>query len=121
MIGRSLLILTFVAFMAGLGGCKKDSSNPMAPPAPAPKAGATAAVSIANFAFGPASLTVAKGTTVTWTNTDAAAHTSTSDNGAWDTGSLAKGASGSFTFTTAGTYPYHCTFHSQMTATIVVQ
>jgi plastocyanin len=85
----------------------------------APAQDATA-VSIANFAFQPASLQVAVGATVTWTNADSTAHTVTSDTGAFDSGPLAPGASFSQTFTTAGTFTYHCQIHPFMTATIVV-
>jgi plastocyanin len=79
-----------------------------------------AAVSIANFAFQPASLQIAAGTTVTWTNADSTAHTVTSDNGAFDSGPLAPGASFTQTFDTPGTYTYHCQIHPFMTATIIV-
>src|SRR4051812_40386937 len=51
-----------------------------------------AAVSIANFAFQPASLQIAAGSSVTWTNADSTAHTVTSDSGAFDSGQLAPGA-----------------------------
>jgi len=87
----------------------------------APKAGAqgTAAVTIANFAFSPASLTVDTGTTVTWTNQDSAPHTATGDT--FDTGELAQGASGSATFDTEGTFDYICTIHPDMMGSIVVQ
>ena len=79
-----------------------------------------AAVTIVDFAFQPASLEVTAGTTVTWTNSGAAPHTVTADNGAFDSGRLAPGASFSQTFDAAGTVMYHCEIHSQMTGTIVV-
>jgi len=78
------------------------------------------AVSIANFAFQPASLQIAAGSSVTWTNSDSTAHTVTSDTGAFDSGQLAPGASFTQTFMTPGTYTYHCQIHPFMTATIVV-
>jgi len=77
-------------------------------------------VSIVDFAFNSASLTVAVGDTVTWTNTGKTAHTSTADNGAWDSGTLQPGASFSHTFTTAGTFSYHCNIHPFMMAMITV-
>lgn len=79
-----------------------------------------AAVSISGFAFGPNALEVPAGTTVTWTNNDGPSHTVTADDGAFDSGSLGTGATYSFTFDTPGTYTYHCTFHQNMTATVVV-
>lgn len=90
-------------------------------PDPPARAAGTAAVTIQGFAFSPATLQVAPGTTVTWTNRDAATHTVTSDTGAWpDSGGIATGGTFSYTFTAAGTYPYHCAIHPMMTATIVV-
>jgi amicyanin len=85
-----------------------------------PARGATHAVAIADFAFGPATLTITVGDTVTWTNEDAVVHTATSVNGAFDSGDLEQGASYSLTFTTPGTYDYLCTPHPSMTGRIVV-
>jgi plastocyanin len=79
-----------------------------------------AAVTIVDFAFQPASLEVPAGSTVTWTNSDAATHTVTDDSGAFDSGRLAPGASFSQTLDTAGTFTYHCEIHPQMVGTIVV-
>jgi plastocyanin len=84
----------------------------MAPPA--------AAVTIQNFAFSPASVTVPTGTTVTWTNRDSAPHQVGSDTGAFQGGALGTGASYSFTFTTPGTFPYHCVIHPSMHGTVTV-
>jgi plastocyanin len=78
------------------------------------------AVTIVDFAFQPASLEIPAGTTMTWTNSGAATHTATADNGAFDSGRLAPGASFSQTFNSAGTFTYHCEIHPQMTGTIVV-
>jgi amicyanin len=85
-----------------------------------PARGATHTVAIADFAFGPATLTITVGDTVTWTNEDAVVHTATSVNGAFDSGDLEQGASYSLTFTTPGTYDYLCTPHPSMTGRIVV-
>jgi plastocyanin len=78
------------------------------------------AVTISNFAFQPASLQIAAGSSVTWTNQDSTAHTVTSDSGAFDSGQLAPGATFNQTFMTPGTFTYHCQIHPFMTATIVV-
>lgn len=89
----------------------------------APAAGAqgqTMTVSIEDFFFSPANMTVAPGTTVTWVNNGQAPHTSTADDGTWDSGTLQPGESFSFTFNQAGTYIYHCTIHPNMTGTITV-
>jgi plastocyanin len=78
-------------------------------------------VGIANFAFEPADVTAAVGQTITWTNSDSAAHTATLDNNACDTGSIAKDASAGLVFDAPGTYAYHCKIHPNMTGTITIQ
>ncbi len=78
-------------------------------------------VTIANFAFSPDTLTVTKGTTVTWQNSDAVTHTATADGGSFDTGHIASGASGSATFNTVGTFAYSCAIHPSMHGVIKVQ
>lgn len=77
-------------------------------------------VSIKNFAFSVTSLSIAKGTTVTWTNNDAATHTVTADDGSFDSGNIPTGGTFSHTFTTAGTVAYHCTIHTGMKANVVI-
>ncbi|HEY6013696.1 MAG TPA: plastocyanin/azurin family copper-binding protein, partial [Candidatus Limnocylindrales bacterium] len=61
------------------------------------------------------------GDTITWTNNDTAGHTVTVDNqSSCDTNTIAGGATGSLTFTVAGTYAFHCKIHSSMKGTITV-
>ena len=83
-------------------------------------AAADMAITIQGFAFSPATITVPVGTKVTWTNKDPAAHTVTSDTGAFDSKNLTTGATFSFTFNQAGSFAYHCAIHPRMVATIVV-
>jgi plastocyanin len=78
-------------------------------------------VTIAGFAFSPATVTVSVGDTVTWTNNDGVAHTATANNGAFDTDNIAGGDSDSVTFDSAGTFAYHCEIHPAMTGTVVVE
>ena len=56
---------------------------------------------------------------MTWTNRDVAPHTATADGGAFDSGRLDQGKAYGRTFATPGTFPYHCTFHPNMKATVV--
>lgn len=77
-------------------------------------------VSIMDFAFSPSDLTINVGDTVTWTNNDGAFHTTASDTGVWSSGDLLMGQTFSFTFMSAGQFPYHCGRHSFMTANITV-
>jgi plastocyanin len=70
----------------------------------------TVVVHIRNFSFG-SPLTVSPGTTVQWVNDDKMAHTVTADDGTFDSGSLAPGATFTTTFNMAGDYAYYCRFH----------
>lgn len=116
-IFKSLII--FAALMIVISGCKSSTSDPYGGNTPPPKVTPNT-IAISGFKFSPASLTVAKGTTITWTNDDTAIHTATSDDGSWNTGDIAQGVSKSITFNTAGTFAYHCARHSSMKATIIV-
>jgi amicyanin len=78
-------------------------------------------VKIDNFSFGPASLTVAVGTTVTWTNRDDIPHTVVSDDKAFKSKVLDTDEKFSYTFTKPGTYGYFCSIHPKMTGKVVVQ
>jgi plastocyanin len=83
---------------------------------------AKAEVTIDNFSFNPQSLTVAIGTTVTWTNKDDVPHTVVSDDKAtFRSKALDTDEHFSFTFTKAGTYSYFCSVHPKMTGEIVVK
>jgi YVTN family beta-propeller protein len=93
-------------------------SAPIASTSAAPTSEST--VSIAQFAFAPATLTVRVGQTITFTNRDSVAHTTTSPGGGWDSGPLAPGASYTVTPQQPGTYGYHCSIHPFMTGTVVV-
>jgi plastocyanin len=127
-----LAALIFPAILV-LAACSGSSTKaPTAPPSTAPPPAASAApsaappaatgsaVSIAGFAFAPAALTISVGTTVTWTNNDSASHTVTADDGSFKSGTLANGATFSQTFSTPGTFAYHCGIHASMTGTITV-
>ena len=92
---------------------------------PSPLPSGTVGVTIQDFTFSPASLTIKAGTSVRWTNNGPSAHTTVSDMGAWSSGVLSPPGSGGgvyggggsaggtfeFTFMQPGTYPYHCAIH----------
>ena len=103
--------------------CSFRPAPPMRAP-PVPPAGHVAAraasVTVANMAFSPASVTVGLGEPVTWTFQDATSHTSTSDQGFWNSGTKSGGATYSRTFTSAGTFAYHCTIHPMMRGKVAV-
>jgi LPXTG-motif cell wall-anchored protein len=77
-------------------------------------------VTISDFQFTPATITIHVGDTVTWTNHGPSAHTATANDGSFNTGVLQKGHSASHTFTTAGTFTYICQIHPFMHGTVVV-
>jgi plastocyanin len=107
-------------------GCGNSTGNASAPPkstsTPATPASGGSAVSISNFKFAPASLTVKSGAKVTVTNEDSTAHTATADDGkSFDTGPLNQGSSQTISVSKPGSYAYHCSIHPFMKGTIVVQ
>ena len=77
-------------------------------------------VTIDNFTFSPASLTVKVGTTVTWKNHDDIPHTVVSA-GKFRSKTLDTDDGFSFTFTAAGDYKYFCSLHPHMTGMIKVE
>jgi plastocyanin len=81
----------------------------------------TSAVTIDNFSFSPASITVPAGTTLTWTNHDDIPHTVVSDDQKFKSKALDTDDKFSFTFTEPGTYSYFCSIHPKMVAKVVVE
>jgi plastocyanin len=80
------------------------------------------AVTIQNFSFTPKVTTITVGSTITWTNNDSTVHTITSNDSSFTSSAvISPGQSYSYTFTNAGTYNYHCSLHTSMTGTVVVQ
>jgi plastocyanin len=113
----SLTILGAVLmFISCSSSSNPTSSNGGGNPMPGPNA-----VSIVNFAFSPSNLPIKTGTKVTWTNNGSVSHTVTSDNGAFtSSGSISPGSIYEVTFSSAGTFHYHCSIHPSMTGTITV-
>jgi plastocyanin len=110
--GLATLVLIAMLLFTG-------SSNVMAntdqPPATA------AEVKIDNFSFGPQTVTVPVGATVTWTNRDDIPHTVVSTDGVFKSKVRDTDEKFSYTFSKAGTYPYFCSIHPKMTGRVVVQ
>lgn len=83
---------------------------------------ATETVTINNYTFVPATITVHPGDTVTWTNQDSIPHTATSlDGKSFDSGAIDPGSSWSFVFAKAGNYNYRCEIHPDMRGTVSVK
>lgn len=82
------------------------------PAAEAPPAGEVT-ITMANFAYQPNNITVAKGTTVTWVNSDQVRHSATAADGTFDTALFDPNGQASVTFDTPGTYLYYCLLHGE--------
>jgi plastocyanin len=110
-----------IAMALALVACSASSAPTVpATAAPAASGAAGSVVTIADFAFAPTAITVAIGTTVTWTNSDTAGHTVTADDGSFGSDRLGTGATFSQTFARAGTFAYHCSIHASMKGTVTV-
>ena len=128
LIGGACLVLA----LGTMGACSKStpsstgSNSPGAPASPVPSPDAS--VSVVSDpstvgAFSPAAVSIKAGQTVQWTFKDANPHTVTADDNSFTSSpaGLTGNATYRHTFTTAGTYAYHCAIHPQMKATITVQ
>lgn len=131
------LLLAAALLAAACGGSASPtpsgnaSADPSGEASPASSAGAAACqpapqgtvpaatVTIRDFAYSPATVTVKAGDAVAWTNADASTHTATTTDGGCDTKSIAKGATVSLVFPEPGTYEYHCAIHATMPTAIV--
>ena len=101
------------ALLGGLAADERSSG--------APAAGARHTVAIDALAFTPSQLSVRPGERVTWINRDPFPHTATADGGAFDSKEIAPGASFTYVAAAPGEYPYRCTLHPTMRATLVVE
>nr|WP_253869828.1 cupredoxin family copper-binding protein [Mycobacterium sp. 1164966.3] len=77
-------------------------------------------VNIDDFAFVPLTLTVAAGTTVTWTNHDEEPHTVAASDGSFRSPGMGTGGTFSHTFAAPGKFDYICSIHPMMHGTVVV-
>lgn len=118
---KFILLVTLLLTTTLLAGCNIYGSKQSDPSTTAPVS--TNSVSIKSFAFNPASITVAKGTTVTWTHDDGAPHTVTTTQAtvSFDSGNMSKGSTFTQTFDTPGTYEYKCSIHPSMKGKVIVE
>ena len=111
---RNIALSITICFIIGivfLAGCTQQQTPPST----------TNTVTIKNFAFDPATLTVSVGTNVTWINEDSVNHIVKSDTDVFESASLSSGQSFTHTFTTIGTYNYTCSIHPSMHGKIIVE
>ena len=78
-------------------------------------------VVIREFAFDPDTLTVTVNTIVRWTNREMVLHSTTADDGAWESPLIEPGKSYSRRFGQPGIYPYYCTPHPFMRGVVIVE
>lgn len=134
MIDRRLTALALSATLAlALAACSAGGATTapsVGSPSEAPSAAtggacspstapATVSVTISGFAF-PGTIEAKVGDVIGFTNEDGAPHSATLDDGTCTTENLGKGATGSLVFSAAGSYPFHCKIHPDMTGTIEI-
>ena len=117
---RMSLILLLAGMSVAGCGAEADSSGSGSGSAAAKPSGSVT-VDIKEFKYVPVRVEVARGGRIRWTNSDAAAHTSTADDRSFDTQTVSRGKSAMVSFSRAGTFAYHCDFHPFMKATVVVR
>ena len=125
LLAAALLVLVALAGCggsssgSGSSGSGSSGSGSSASGSGGSTSGSAVAVSLKDFAFDPAQIAVPVGGTVTFTNNDSTQHNVTGDT--WSSGPMDPGKTYSHTFTTAGTFPIHCSIHPSMTASVVVK
>ena len=114
-------VVIVIVIVVALSGCAEQESGSESQLSTVDDTVDGDSVDIKGFAYDSATITVSKGTTVTWTQHDSAAHTVTSVSGdVLDSQNLAKGETFSYTFDETGTFEYYCTIHPSMKGTVIV-
>lgn len=113
--GRIAIGLAGLTLLLALVGLRGE----LATAQPTAQASKAKTVSIKSFAFTPAALTIAKGTSVSFANGSAVGHTATR-NGSFDTGVIKPGKSALVRFAQKGTFAYHCEIHPLMRGKVIV-
>src|ERR1700741_3301696 len=121
-----LLATLFICIISiAILSCKSSSPySPTVPPPPPPTGFATDSINLSGLRYSPAIDTVHVGVPVKWKNNDGVNHTVNTDDGTTiASGNITPSSVFTFTFTTAGTYPYHCIYHGSMgmTGTLYVK
>jgi plastocyanin len=111
---RWLCVLAVAAAgMSGPAALRAQGTTAAVPP--------TIEVSIDNFTFAPAEITIAPGTTVRWVNHDDIPHTVVEAEKAFKSKVLDTDDSFSMTFTSSGSFAYFCSLHPHMTGKVIVR
>jgi len=116
------LFVVIAALVVGCGSGNDGAGRTSTDASGAGKSSEAKAVTIRDYTYEPATITVPQGTTVTFTNRDSTPHTATSkQSGLFESGSLATGKSGTVTLDESGSFAYYCLFHPFMKGTITVE
>ncbi|HET7484344.1 MAG TPA: cupredoxin family copper-binding protein [Solirubrobacterales bacterium] len=119
-VGAACLPLAVIAAL--LGGCGSNGGGTDQASLGSNGTQNAKAVTIQDYTYKPASITVPKGTTVVFTNRDSTPHTATSkEAGVFESGSIDTGKTGKITLEKTGTFSYYCVFHPFMKGTISVE
>ena len=101
-------------------GAPGATTSAGAPCADSTEAG-TVQANIVNLTFDPSTISAKVGDVITWTNGDTAPHKVALDDGSCAmSDNIPGGGSKSLVFSAAGTFPFHCAVHSNMTGTITI-
>ena len=120
--GAALTVGVLLIWLVSVPGPIVAQDTPPPPEAGSTTAAATASqVTLEHEKFGPVTVTIRAGTTVTWVNHDGDLHTVTSSQGLFASPGLDPGDTFAYRFTAPGTYPYFCAVHPHMKGTILVQ
>jgi plastocyanin len=125
-LGVVFVLLLVFALLAGCGEGNETSTTSTGGTATTAGPGTTGAgnavqVIMKDRAFDPKEVTIKAGDTVTWVNEDPTDHDVVANNGEFKSELFDQGGTFSFTFATAGTYPYFCSIHPDMTGTVIVE
>jgi amicyanin len=111
---NSGVLLLVAGIAAGaIGAQSPDDSSP--------RPQAAVEIEIKQFKFNADTVRVVAGDSVRWTNRDVVPHTSTADEGEWESPLIEPGKSFTQTFNQAGTFAYHCTPHPFMRGVVIVE
>ena len=120
--GFALAAGLLLTWLVSVPGTMAAQATPSPTQAEVATAAATAPqVTVEQATFGPATLTIHAGATVTWVNHDSDLHTVTSTQGLFVSPGMDSGDTFSYRFTAPGTYAYFCALHPHMKGTIIVQ
>lgn len=108
---KNIWLIAFLILGVLISGCTGQKTE--TPPV------TTNTVDIKGFAFNPDTITITKGTTVTWTNKDSAPHTVTEINNAFSSDTMNEGQTYTYTFNEAGTFEYQCHIHPNMKGKVI--